>query len=76
MKKPEFNTTKYFRDQYLKEIGETPLPENGLTLDFEQVSPELIYKIYETMQAQGWLSEDAPAIGSAFYWQLKELIGK
>ena len=65
--KQEFDATKWFRNQYIKEAGLDPISEAGLVKDFNAISPELIYKIFDYLK-----SGKAPSVASQFYWDLKQ----
>ena len=65
--KLEFDTTKWFRNQYIKEAGLDRTSETGLVTDFNSVSPALIYKIFDYLK-----SGKAPSAASQFYWDLKK----
>lgn len=76
--KKEFNLTKWFRNQHLHEIGEIPYDssQQDLVTNFNDLSPELIYRIFDVMKKHNYLSTDAPPLASGFYWALKELLSK
>lgn len=65
--KPEFDTTKWFRNQYIKEAG----------LEEDKGTPEgdkLLAEAFKIMKDKGWLNNDAPSTTSNFITSInKEL---
>jgi hypothetical protein len=57
--KPEFDATKWFRNQYIKEAG----------LEEDKGTPEgdkLLAEAFNIMKNKGWLNSDAPSNISYF----------
>jgi hypothetical protein len=59
MGKSEFDTTKWFRNQYIKEAG---LEEDKGTLEGDR----LLDKVFDIMKNKGWLNDKAPVTKSNF----------